>query len=256
MILYPLSPPVLRKTTDYVPAWDAILRAQKQAADEWLLIAQADHAALAGEIAGGMSSPDFPALDPEVIQAIFVHDDGWKEVDKGVPKTNAQKRPLSFFEESPADVFRAWQGSIASATQVAPIAGILVSEHFCRIARDFSRAPATPPEIAQVLTTFVEREIAQQEELRARQSHAAEKIRGLVDVLQFFDLLSLYLCCGSRENIGFPQPFNGKIFRLSYESGLFRMEPALFSRPTSFLIRVRRYPAAGPESKKISVLLA
>ena len=127
-----------------MPAWDAVLRTQKQSATEWQLIGQADHAALAGEIAGKITSPDFPKLEPEIIHAIAVHDDGWKQIDG---RRNNSVRPLSFFEEAPADIFQAWKGSIAAATQVAPIAGILVSEHFCRIARDFSRAATTPPEI-------------------------------------------------------------------------------------------------------------
>jgi len=133
--------------------WDAVLRTQKQPATEWRLVAQADHAALAGEMAGKLASPDFPKLEPEVIEAIAVHDDGWKQIDQASRQKNPD-RPLSFFEEAPADIFQAWKGSIASATQIAPIAGILVSEHFCRIARDFSRAATTPPEIAQALHSW------------------------------------------------------------------------------------------------------
>ncbi len=258
MILHPQKTPLQPKTTDYVPAWEAILRAQKSPSDEWLLVTQADHAALAGEMARSMSGPDFPALEPEVIRAIAVHDDGWKQVDTdGVPKTNARNRPLSFLDEAPADIFRAWQGSIASGTGVAPIAGILVSEHFCRIARESSRAAGTPPETAQALTTFIERELAQQEDLREQQSRNAEQIESLVDVLQFFDLLSLYLCCGSQENIGFPQRWNEKTFHLSREGDVCRLQPALFTRPTQFSIRACKYPASDRESTvTISVLVA
>jgi len=130
---------------DFVPVWDAVLRTQKQPTTEWQLIAQAEHAALAGEVAGKIVSMDFPKLDTEVVRAIAAHDDGWKQVDRRPWNSG---RPLSFFEEAPADIFSAWKGSIAAATQIAPIAGILVSEHFCRIARDFSRAATTPPEIS------------------------------------------------------------------------------------------------------------
>ena len=244
MILRPLNPPAAT-TSHFVPAWDAILRTQKQPSNEWLLTTQADHAALAGEMARNIVNPNFPALDSEIIQAISVHDDGWKQVDN--PSINTQRRPLSFFEESPVDIFRAWKGSIARATQVAPIAGILVSEHFCRIARDFSRAPNTPPEIAQVLTTFVEREVAQQEELRERQSHTADEIRVLVDVLQFFDLLSLYVCCGSKENIDFQQQIKQTTFRLRRESNTCKIEPSLFSLPAHFSFKAHKYPASAAE---------
>jgi len=235
--------------------WDAVLRTQKQPATAWRLVAQADHAALAGEMAGKLASPDFPKLEPEVIEAIAVHDDGWKQIDQASRQKNPD-RPLSFFEEAPADIFQAWKGSIASATQIAPIAGILVSEHFCRIARDFSRAATTPPEIAQALTTFVEREIAEQEELWNQQSRGSKEISLLVDVLQFFDLLSLYVCSGSAENVEFPQRFNQKAFRLYREPDKCRLEPPLFERPTNFSIRVVEYPSrVAAATDKISVSL-
>ena len=235
--------------------WDAVLRTQKQPATEWRLVAQADHAALAGEMAGKLASPDFPKLEPEVIEAIAVHDDGWKQIDQASRQKNPD-RPLSFFEEAPADIFQAWKGSIASATQIAPIAGILVSEHFCRIARDFSRAATTPPEIAQALTTFGEREIAEQEELWNQQSRGSKEISLLVDVLQFFDLLSLYVCSGSAENVEFPQRFNQKAFRLYREPDKCRLEPPLFERPTNFSIRVVEYPSrVAAATDKISVSL-
>jgi hypothetical protein len=256
VILRPTNPPA-QSTSAFVPAWDAILRTQKQPCNEWLLITQADHAALAGEIARNTVNPSFPGLDAEIIHAISVHDDGWKQVDNpSRPSINTQRLPLSFFEESPADIFGAWKGSIARATQVAPIAGILVSEHFCRIARDFSRAPNMRPEIAQVLTTFVEREVAQQEELREQQLHTANEIRVLVDVLQFFDLLSLYVCCGSVENIAFPQQINQTIFRLRRESDTYKLDPPLFSQPTHFSFKAHKHPAPAAEPvSNISILL-
>jgi len=229
------------------------LRTQKQPATGWQLIAQADHAAIAGEMASKIISPDFPKLEPEVIQAIAVHDDGWKQIDS---RQKNPGRPLSFFEEAPADIFQAWKGSISTATKISPIAGILVSEHFCRIARDFSRAQTTLPEIAQVLTTFVERENAQQEELREQQPRDAAEIKLLVDVLQFFDLLSLYICCGSQENVQFPQRFNQKTFRLHREPGKCRVEPPLFGQPTNFSIKTTAHPWQSTKTiEQISVVL-
>jgi hypothetical protein len=257
MILYPLDSSA-PNTQVCQPVWDAILRSQKQAANAWQLVTQADHAALAGEMARNLKNPDFPNLHTEIISAIAVHDDGWKEVDDPIsPKVNRQGRPLSFFEESPANIFRAWGGSIAAATQIAPIAGILVSEHFCRIARDFSRSPTTPPEVVQALTTFVEREIAQQEDLRGQQSRSDGEIRVLVDVLQFFDLLSLYICCGSQENVAFPQRFNGKAFCLYREAGNCRVDPSIFAAPTRLTIRSWKFSQSGTSQPvDISVLVS
>jgi hypothetical protein len=219
------------------------MRSQKQSATKWLLINQTDHAALAGEMARNLASPDFPVLDEHVLQAIALHDDGWRTIDHPLAPHSTRARPLSFFEEAPSDIFRAWNGSIARATAVAPISGILVSEHFCRIARDFARAPGTPPETAQVLTAFVEREIARQEGLRAQQSREPAEINLLVDVLQFFDLLSLYACSGSREAVEFPQGFNRKTFRLRREQEGFRMEPEIFNQAV-FSLQAHRFPGS------------
>ena len=253
MILRPRNP-LPTPTLDFVPAWDAILRTQKQSATEWQLIAQADHGALAGEMASKIARLDFPKLAPEVVQAIAIHDDGWRQIDEAARRRNSG-RPLSFFEEAPADIFKAWRCSIGAATQIAPIAGILVSEHFCRIARDFSRAATTPPEVSQVMTTFVEREIAQQEELREQQNRDNEEINLLVDVLQFFDLLSLYVCCGSLENAEFPQRFKHKSFRLHHEIDRFRVEPSLFERSTNFSIKSTQYPRLGEEISETTCVL-
>jgi len=126
VILHPFNPPIIPSTKDCKPVWEAILATQKQSANEWLLITQADHASLAGEMARSLVSPDFPALNSEIIQAISVHDDGWKQVDNPeVPHTSKQGRPLSFFEEVPADIFRAWQGSINGQHKMLPSAEFL-----------------------------------------------------------------------------------------------------------------------------------
>jgi len=93
----------------------------------------------------------------------------------------------------------------------------------------------------------------QQEELREQQARDAAEINLLVDVLQFFDLLSLYVCCGSLENIELPQRFNQKLFRLHRDSDKYRLEPSLFNRPITFSIETTDYPSKSEE--QISILL-
>ena len=241
MILRPLTTP---KATDKLsPIWDAIFLTQKQPATEWLLITQSDHADLAGEMARRISHPNFPSLDADVVQAIALHDYGWTEVDNPrETEADNRGRPLSFFEETPGNIFRAWRGSIERACLVAPISGILVSEHFSRIAHDFAHAANTPPEMVQVLTTFLERERDRQEELRAMQNHSVEEISELVDALQFCDLLSLYVCCGAREAVEFPQKFNGQAIRLRRSHESYCLEPALFGSGASLAIEAYKFP--------------
>ncbi|HEY1264110.1 MAG TPA: DUF3891 family protein [Terriglobales bacterium] len=236
------------------PVWDVILHSQKQPARDWLLVAQSDHAQLAGEIAARIRLPGIPPLDDQVLRAIALHDHGWSAVDNfASPLTDAGGRPLSFFDVPPSDILRAWRGSIARAEEASPIAGILVSEHFCRIARDFAHAPKSAPEVAQALTTFLEREQDRQEQLRAAQSRTEHEIGALVDVLQFCDLLSLYVCCGARDSVEFPQRFGVDAIRLTRQGDCCHLEPQMIANGASLAIEGRGFPKSS--TSLIPVLL-
>ncbi len=259
MVLYPLEPRDARSQESPIPAWDAIERTQTREATAWWLIAQPDHAALAGDLASRISSPDFPKLDADVLRAISVHDDGWAQFDaeaKDGSKAGKSNRPLSFLQVSIPDFVRAWRGSIERAEQIAPIAGILVSEHFCRLAR--ARLPSgEPPENYRMIHDFLGGESERQRQLLRKQRHPADEIERLVDVLQFFDLLSLYLCCGSQEDVEFPQEFNSRRIRLLRQGELCRIQPPLFGRGVSLAVEARRYPAIhASHATSIPILLA
>jgi hypothetical protein len=248
MVLYPLSSPpgsaTLGEPTSAQPlsAWSAIEDAQRRSATEWWLIGQPDHAALAGDLACRIQSAYFPRLDAEVVQAIGLHDEGWAEFDDGCPKTR-NGHPASFLEISPSDFLRAWRSSIHRAQQVAPIGGVLVSEHFCRLGRNALSRGASPDSEA-LIQEFLEDEQERQQLLIAAQNRDSEEIRLLVDVLQFCDLLSLYLCCGSREWVVFPQEFHGQTISMRYQHGLARTQPSIFGDGgASLAVQARKYPA-------------
>src|SRR5579864_8698938 len=138
--------PICRKV---VSAWEAVEKKQKQNADAWWLIAQPDHAALAGDLAASVSCSYFPKLEPDVLEAITLHDAGWAQFDrpheslasltsaKNSPaKASDSGRPLSFLDMSPADFVLAWSDSIERAQQSSPTGGLLVSQHFSRLAEN------------------------------------------------------------------------------------------------------------------------
>ena len=258
MVLYPVNPPAAQTQKDPIPAWDAIERTQKQAATEWWLIAQPDHAALAGDLGSRICSPEFPQLDPDLLQAIALHDEGWAQFDGGsAPKLNGQGKPLSFLEAALPDFVSAWHGSIELAAQVAPVGGIMVSEHFCRLARARLLCFRDTPGDARMIRDFLQGESERQARLSRGLCRSATEISVLVDVLQFCDLLSLYLCCGSQDNVKFPQQFNGRTIHLRREAELCRMEPPLFGQGTSLAVRARRFPAVRkPGVMSIPILLA
>lgn len=247
MVLYPLnslpSEPPERRHPHHppVPAWDAVLRTQRQAASDWWLVAQPDHAALAGDLAARIRSPQFPRLDVEVVQAISLHDEGWAPFDRA-PSLNGRGRPLSFFEMPLKDFLRAWWDSIERAQQESPVGGILVSEHFCRLGRWRLQSVEDTPENGAAVRDFLERETERQQQLSGRQNRGREEILVLVDVLQFCDLFSLYLCCGARDAVEFPQKFNGHTVRVYRDGELCRTEPPLFGNGASLAVRARKYP--------------
>jgi len=223
-------------------------------------VAQSDHAALSGDLAANLSSPFFPKLDIDVVHAISLHDAGWAHFDGGdehangtrpgeifwAPKISDQGKPLSFLEMRPAEFLRAWSNSIACAEKACAIGGVLVSVHFSRLAESRLQAGGDTPDNTRCIRAFVSSQAERRRSARANR-RSVEEIDLLVDVLQFCDLLSLYLCCGAQEHVQFPQTFNGRTIRLLREGEMLRTEPPLFGAGVSLGVRARRYPVSSDE---------
>ena len=274
MVLHPITPgktesPIQPQSAP-VSAWEAVERKQRQAADEWWLIAQPDHAALAGDLAAALSSPLFPQLDSNLIHAISLHDSGWSRFDGGVrgtgrelevslcdPKLGPDGRPLSFFEMTPAEFLIAWTDSIERSQQAGALGGVIVSQHFCRLAQSRLHSHCDSELDTQMLRRFLDQQRQRQQHLLQHQPYSAEQVSQLTDVLQFCDLLSLYLCCGSAENVAFPQKFNGCSIRLFREGEMARLDPPVLGDGISLGITARRYPLFGAfEISTLPILLS
>ena len=230
-----------------LPVWDAILATQKASAPEYWLVTQPDHAGLSGDIAAALGPPLLPRLVPEVIQGIAAHDDGWAPFDAQMPVTDG--RPLSFLDFLPQDFLRAWDGSIERAQKIAPIAGAMVSRHFWRLARNRLAWGIDGAEDRRLLLDFLESEEARQHRLLGGRSR--EEFEFLTDVLQFCDVLSLYLCCGAVQDVEFSQSFGSKPIRLLREAArsadqaaVCRFEPSPFTGGgVDLAVIARRFPA-------------
>ena len=276
MVLYPLNTfpdsagsklrhgtPVARGRPiddNVVSAWEAIEKKQKQNAEAWWLIAQPDHAALAGDLAASIACFYFPKLEPDVVDAISLHDAGWAQFDRpderiaSLPsaenppvKASDSGRPLSFLDMSPADFVRAWSDSIERAQQSSPIGGILVSQHFCRLAENRLGMRADKPADTDRLKAFIASEAARQRRLASNVKRDAEHVQLFVHVLQFCDLLSLYLCCGAKEDVVLPQKFQDHAILLRRDGEMYRTEPAIFGKGVSLGVSARRHPASRDE---------
>ena len=258
MVLHPNPPTAISSSLKTpVPAWDAVSRTQKPPASSWWLIAQTDHAALAGDLAANLASPDFPGLDAAVRESISLHDAGWAQFDSvQLPKRELpawdssphhshiqNDRPLSFLDVKPADFLVAWTGSIERATRSSAIGGILVSHHFSRIAQTRLRLAGDPVADTERIRYFLEGETERRRDLGHQTARTAQEIEGLVDVLQLCDPLSLYLCCGASEPVEFPQKAGAQTIHIRREEQMYVTTPSIFGSGVSLGVTARPFPA-------------
>src|SRR5215813_1374726 len=235
MVLHPIDSPNSKERRDVpqtiIPAWEAVERKQKQTAQEWWLIAQPDHAALSGDLAALVDTPLIPELDDSILHA-RLHD----------PRVDANGRPLSFLQIAAADFVIAWEESIQKASEVSQVGGFMVSEHFCRLARSRLETRRDPPPDQQRLTDLLAHESKRRAELQIKELRLEEQLALLTDVLQFCDLLSLYLCSGADDTVEFPQSFGERSITIKKENGIYQLSPQLFPEGASLGVTARRFP--------------
>lgn len=190
--------------------FDAIASRHQQGCGEYFLVTQPDHAKLSGAVAAVLDHERLPYITDEAVEAIATHDAGWLPLDGAAPRPilppyEAEGHLRSFLTTPPELFLRAWTGSISHAEQIGPTAGTMVSQHFERLAQfRLQRAEDFPEDVAR-LHRFLAQESSRQLRLRksSDQSHAAQ----LLQLMQFCDLISLYLCCGVDIPLEFPQQF-------------------------------------------------
>ena len=192
-----------------IPVWNAILPTQRERAERCLLIAQDDHARLAGEFASVLKASWLPELTDEIVEAIGMHDCGWRDLDEELlARARAGERPVSFLDMTVPEFLTAWTGSIDRTAERTPTGGAVVSVHFSRLAEYRLAQRQDTPEGTRLLARFVEAEAERRAKLVP--PCGASPLPFFTDALQLCDLVSLYLCCGSEASVEFPQ-FNGKL---------------------------------------------
>ena len=195
---------------------------RRDAGGDWLLITQADHAAVAATLAGHVGGRRFARIvgrRESVLAAVSGHDDGWRSHDSA-PTLDDQRRPLDVLDAAHRIALPAWAASTAEVTTGSgPYAGLVVSLH----ALSLSIAAAGPSvggrrsfDLTSAHTLFAvnqfqHREIERQESLRMAVGLPTDipLTHGLADpgvsdgddrlvyafrLLQAMDLISLCLC--------------------------------------------------------------
>jgi hypothetical protein len=189
--------------------------------DEFLLIAQHDHALLSGELAEQFGNEDFARPEPfdSAVRGVRLHDCGWPLHDDH-PTLNKSGEPLDVFE-TPSEVgLKVWAASVEKAQKQDPYAGLLVSLHvlslsvFATTQTGFQHEKwdlESGPERFAV-AKFQHREIERQERLRLTlglrtekhtQHRAPQEVTQKKEdrltfnfrMLQAMDAISLAACC-------------------------------------------------------------
>jgi Protein of unknown function (DUF3891) len=231
-------------STEFLAAWPVVQRIQKQKYESCWLITQPSHAALAGALAAALSGPQIPSLDANLVQAIALHDAGWGMPDAQIiqmSRADSRYRPGSFLETSVPEFLSAWSKSIEMAKSVSPAGGYIVSRHFCRLAESWLATGSAGKEDRQRLESFLSSEDRRKKKLASQQPVGLPELERLTDLLQFCDLLSLYICCGAQENVILPACF-GIQMRITNESAGMRLNPPWIASGARFSFAALLHP--------------
>jgi hypothetical protein len=201
---------------------------------------------LAGDLAAALSIPQLPQPDAKLIQAIALHDAGWGMADAQIiqmSRADSRYRPGSFLETSVLEFLSAWSKSVAAGQAVSPVGGYIVSRHFCRLAENLLASADKDKEDRQRLESFLSNEGRRQKRLAAQKSLAPQELELFTDLLQFCDLLSLYICAGAQENVIFPEYFGARIkMRITNGPEGMALDPPWISPGSKFAFAALLHP--------------
>jgi len=243
-----------------IPVWDAIAATQQnRTASDWF-IPQSDHAHISGALAAAFDRELFPDLTPEILEAIRLHDEGWVPCDgvaesPRIPAVVDGGHALSFFQMPPSVFLRAWQRSIDSAIAIGPAAGHIVSSHFRLLAGHRLHSSADTPEDTRALESFAAFELLREASLAPASGFTSEQLARFLAVLQFCDVLSLYLCSNPGVPVVFTHDFGRGLLCAELGPGIVHVSPRLFAEPFSIAIPCVRFSGDTHLSRSESIQL-
>jgi hypothetical protein len=256
MILRPLDPPPAA-SGKFVDAWSVVEQLQRQRYESCWMITQPSHAALSGEIAAKLSSaraPQIPRLDAHLIRAVALHDAGWGPPDAQIimhSRGRESEPPKSFLQTEIVAFLSAWTQSIEIAQKESAAGGYIVSRHFWRLAEHRLAHGNDPQPARKKLQAFVNAESARQKKLLAKNAGTLNEaeLEQLTDLLQFCDLLSLYICCGAQQPVRLPE-YRGVTTTVTLDGTTYRLDPAMVDPGSRFSVAALRYPETKDESAR------
>jgi hypothetical protein len=177
-----------------------------------ILIRQEDHADLSSQFAShwGNERVSAPAPFESVVAAAAFHDTHFRDIEVDLPIDREQGRPYGHrnlpFAPHHLDALRQ---NIAWLKQRDPYAALLVSMHHTGLLQnrygvinswqnDYGKSPKVRqmrPEVAATVRDLEESQRGEIQNLERDASQSEADIRRNYQLMQIFDLLSLYLCC-------------------------------------------------------------
>jgi len=158
------------------------------------LVAQVEHARIAGQLAAAWGNSLFEPPRPAgaVRTAAARHDDGWRAWDARVLFNELERRPMHFLEIDPDEHVRLYRRGVEEVALGDVYAGVLVGMHWTGLYRGRWRSSQ-----GVHLADEEHRWIAAK-----REAWTADEPRSMFEtrlwhnyeLLQLWDLLSLYLC--------------------------------------------------------------
>jgi len=231
------------------------------------LITQHDHALLSGKLAAHFGNPRFAPPEPrdQTVAAASLHDAGWTLHDDQ-PTLDDNRLPLDVFQTPLELALRVWRASADRAAQQPDYTQLLVSLHVLTLSSLTVSHPHARRELFE-LNKFQQYEIERQQTLRSRLGLPTDaplrlglaqgdcpleeqQLRRNHYLIQFFDRISLALCCTDNPSPTCDGivPGPGRLpatLRLTRKADwLVAVEPWPFDQPRlSFALPCRSLPA-------------
>lgn len=180
---------------------------------DWLIIEQIKHAHLAAEIARAWGNERFEPFTRDrtgptagaLLHAVTHHDDGWSEWDAAPRLDPRTGMPRDFREMRMQDATAIWTKSIVASGEFHPLSAYAVSRHFCYLAQQVRDGGRQGSDDLAAVRRFLEQQSAVQmglQEAAGLQGRGEEfdRYREVAyRTVQFFDRVSLWLCCAEED---------------------------------------------------------
>jgi hypothetical protein len=155
--------------------------------NNWVMIAQHDHAAVSGRIAEVWRRNAFEGIRyrDDVVYAITQHDRGWIDLDETPFWNDADQKPYSFQDLPTVTKLPFYRKGVDEVEAGSPYAGLLCSLHYT----SFFQHPDQPAAMQ-----YLAEEKARQNGIKSQQTVDQQEFAFHYDLLQFCDNLSLYIC--------------------------------------------------------------